>query len=153
MWSILRAIAPYRLLATALVAVALFQSPYARAEIPEGIWIIPGKVAIRVFDCSGLLCGQVVWLRDPTLRTPTMCKRTIIWGLQPDGVNRWSNGWFFDPENGRTFNLSAQLVAADTIEAQIYLGVSLFGRTEILHRASLEDLAGPCRAGVISSAD
>lgn len=144
MWSILRAIAPYRLLAAAVAVVALLYSLCARAEIPEGTWIIPGKVAIRVFDCSGSLCGQFVWLRDRALRTPAMCKRTIIWGLQPDGVNQWSNGWFFDPENGRTYNLSARLASADTIEAQIYRGLPLFGRTETLHRTSLEDLPEPC---------
>ncbi len=132
------------LLAAVFTGVLLIVGHEPQAAVPEGIWLIPGKVAVRVFECSGLLCGSVVWLRDAALRTPALCRRTIIWGLQPNGDNRWSSGWFFDPANGRTYDLSAQLISADTITAQIYLSLPFLGRTETLHRTTLSALPEPC---------
>jgi Uncharacterized protein conserved in bacteria (DUF2147) len=116
----------------------------AQAATPEGAWVVSDRVAIKAFDCSGLLCGRVAWLRNPALRTKEMCGRTIVWGLAPDGPARWSNGWFFDPENGSTYNLSAELQSADTIIARIYKGISLFGRTEILKRIPERSRRGWC---------
>ena len=139
MWSRLRA-AAFGLVAAGAVTAA----PPARADVPEGIWVIPNKVGVRVFDCSGLLCGQVVWIRNQAPRTPAVCQRVIIWGLHPSGANRWSSGWFYDPENGKTYDLSAQLQSADTMTAQVYLGVAFLGRTETLHRTTLESLPGSC---------
>jgi uncharacterized protein (DUF2147 family) len=110
----------------------------AQRTKPEGAWIVSDRVAIQVFDCSGSLCGRIVWLRNPALRTSEMCGKTIIWGLTPDGPAHWSNGWFFDPENGSTYNLSAELQSADRIFARVYKGVSWFGRTEILTRIRRE---------------
>ncbi len=141
MWSNLRAAAVGLIAAAAGVLAAL---PGARAEVPEGIWVIPNKVGVRVFDCSGSLCGQVVWLRNEALRTPALCQRVIIWGLRPSGANRWSNGWFLDPENGRTYDLSAALRAPDTMTARVYLGAAFMGRTETLHRTTLGSLPGSC---------
>ena len=36
----------------------------ASAAAPPGVWLMGTKVAIQIFDCSGLLCGRVIWLRD-----------------------------------------------------------------------------------------
>jgi uncharacterized protein (DUF2147 family) len=120
--------------------------PPASAQMakPEGAWIISDRVAIEVFDCGGSLCGRIVWLRNPALRTAEMCGRTIVWGLTPDGPASWSNGWFFDPENHSTYDLSAELESADRIAARIYKGVSWFGRTEILTRIPPRSLEGWC---------
>jgi uncharacterized protein (DUF2147 family) len=120
--------------------------PPASAETarPEGTWIVGNRVAIAVFDCGGLVCGQIVWLRNPALRTREMCGRTIVWGLAPDGPARWSNGWFFDPEDRSTYNLSAELRSPDMITARIYKGISLLGRTEILKRIPPRSLEGWC---------
>ena len=36
-----------------------------RAEIPEDVWLIDGKVAVQIYDCDGLLCGRILWLQTP----------------------------------------------------------------------------------------
>ena len=62
-------------------------------------------VAIQVFDCSGLLCGKIVWLArsrttagrpdvdhlnpDPKLRQRPLCGLTILWGLRSKGPGHW----------------------------------------------------------------
>jgi hypothetical protein len=34
------------------------------AIVPDGAWLIDGTGAgVQIFDCSGLLCGRIIWLR------------------------------------------------------------------------------------------
>jgi uncharacterized protein (DUF2147 family) len=130
-----------------LLALATYIVPAARgaeAWRPEGSWIVSDRVAVELFDCSARLCGRIVWLRNPALRTAAMCGRTIVWNLRRSGTTEWSDGLFFDPENGSTYNLSARLENDDLLSARIYAGVSLFGKTEMLRRIRPKSLAGWC---------
>ena len=116
----------------------------SQAATPDGTWLVSQRVAFEVFPCQQALCGRVVWLRDPALRTRAMCGRTIIWGLTASGPSEWDDGWFFDPENDTTYRVSARENSTDQITARIYQGFPLFGRTEILTRISSRSLAGWC---------
>jgi uncharacterized protein (DUF2147 family) len=135
-----------RLAALALwMAVAL--SPHdvgAEPPLPDGTWLVAERVAFDIFPCRDALCGKITWLRNPALRTPEMCGRTIIWGLTSDGPSQWNGGWFFDPENGATYNVSAHVDTVDRISARIYRGIPMFGRTETLTRISTHSLKGWC---------
>jgi Uncharacterized protein conserved in bacteria (DUF2147) len=71
---------------------------------------------------------------DPKLRQRPLCGLTIIWGLQPKGPGHWSSGWLYDPQDGVTYDVAAELTAPNTISARVYRGIPLFGRTEILMR-------------------
>ena len=82
-----------RVLCAAVLAVALLscQAPRAAiaAGIPKGVWLVEPDSALQIFDCSGLLCGKIVWLRnvrdpsgqiqrdkenrDPALRQRLLC--------------------------------------------------------------------------------
>jgi uncharacterized protein (DUF2147 family) len=122
----------------------------ASAGVPEGVWLIDSKVAVQIFDCSGQLCGRVVWLRkprdragglvrdlknpDPALRQRLVCGLTVFWAMQPSGKNEWKNGWFYNPDDGKTYSIIANLQSPDTIVARIYVGVPLFGATKTLLR-------------------
>ncbi len=139
----------FRATCTVLLLLVIYTRP-ASSEVPEGTWLLANRVAIQVFKCSGLLCGKIVWLvrprtpagqpdldrlnPDPALRQRPLCGLTIIWGLQPDSPGHWSNGWLYDPQDGNTYDLTAELTAPDRISARVYRGVPLFGRTEILIR-------------------
>jgi uncharacterized protein (DUF2147 family) len=131
------------LVVTVLVAM---QWSAARAESanPDGTWLVSQRVAFDIFPCRSALCGRIAWLRNPALRTADMCGRTIIWGLASDGPAQWGGGWFFDPENGNTYNVSAQVETNDRMSARIYKGIALFGRTEILTRIASRSLPGWC---------
>src|SRR5262249_22615573 len=94
----------------------------ASATAPGGTWMFANRVALQIFDCSGLLCGKIVWLLrpdnpagqpdidtlnpNPALRQRHLCGLTIIWGMQPNGQNQWANGWLYDPKDGNTYNLT-----------------------------------------------
>jgi uncharacterized protein DUF2147 len=59
---------------------------------------------------------------------------TILQGLQPAGLDRWNSGWFYNPDDGVTYRVSAELRSADVFVARVYLGVPLFGETKTLLR-------------------
>ena len=77
----------------------------------DGTWLVGGRVAIDVFDCQGLLCGRVAWLRRAALRTPELCGATIVYGLKSTGPTQWAGGTFIDPEDGHPYDLTATLQA------------------------------------------
>ena len=131
-----------------LLVAALVSVPCApgRADpaVPDGTWLVNQRVAFDVFPCKNALCGRIVWLRNPALRTAEMCGRMIVWDLTADGPEQWNDGWFFDPENGATYNVSARVELNDRISARIYRGFSMFGGTEILTRIASRSLPGWC---------
>jgi uncharacterized protein (DUF2147 family) len=120
------------------------------AAVPEGVWLIDAKAAVQIFDCKGLLCGRILWLQiprdsqgqlnrdkhnpDPALRQRQLCGLTILWDLRPASPGLWEAGWFYNPDDGKTYRVSAQLTSADVISARIYLGIPFFGQTKLLSR-------------------
>ena len=130
------------------------------AATPEGVWLIDGKAAVQIFDCRGLLCGRILWLQSPrdlqgqlnrdrnnpdfALRQRPLCGLTILWGLRFAGPGRWDDGWFYNPDNGRTYRVSAQLSSDDLIVARVYLGVPFFGETKRLLRVPHGTSEGWC---------
>jgi uncharacterized protein (DUF2147 family) len=136
-----------------VIAVSCFAVPgtAVSAEVPDGAWFIEGSgAAIQIFDCSGRLCGRIVWLRtardaagrlasdkknpDPAFRQRLLCGLTILQGLQREGLDHWNSGSLYNPNDGETYRVSAELRSADVFVARIYLGVPLFGETKTLLR-------------------
>ncbi|HEV2364066.1 MAG TPA: hypothetical protein VGS12_07720 [Caulobacteraceae bacterium] len=29
--------------------------------VPQGVWLMEGRVAVQIFECEGLMCGRIVW--------------------------------------------------------------------------------------------
>jgi uncharacterized protein (DUF2147 family) len=135
-----------RRIALAAIALVSLQMPCARGQstVPDGTWLVSQRVAFDIYPCQNALCGRIVWLRNPALRTTDMCGRLLVWGLTADGPMQWGGGWFFDPENGATYDLSARMETIDRISARIYRGVAMFGRTELLTRIEARSLPGWC---------
>jgi uncharacterized protein (DUF2147 family) len=117
----------------------------------DGAWLIDGtRAAVQIFDCSGLLCGRVIWLEkardaagrlardnknpDPDFRQRPLCGLTVLQGLQPAGLDHWNSGSLYNPDDGKTYRISAEPRSADVFVARIYLGVPLFGETKTLLR-------------------
>jgi uncharacterized protein (DUF2147 family) len=144
----------------ALVAVVALPAAAASADIPSGVWLLETKAAVRIFDCAGRLCGQIVWLQrsrnsagqlvidkknpDPVLRARPICGLNVLWGLKPDGPDRWKDGWLYNPDDGITYRVRGELRSADTFGARIYAGLPLFGKTSIWTRVPRLDSEGWC---------
>ena len=103
--------------ASLVVALSLLAIPgtAVSADVPDSAWFIDGTgAAIQIFDCSGLLCGRIIWLHkghdaagqlahdnknpDPAFRQQRLlCGLTILQGLQPAGLDHWDSGWLYNP--------------------------------------------------------
>lgn len=145
------------------MGIALLLSMASRSAFSEtlgGTWMFANRVAVQVFECSGQLCGRIVWLLrpltpagrpdldtlnpDPSLRQRHLCGLTIIWGLQPSAPGHWIGGSLYDPKDGVTYDVDTELTTPTTISARVYRGVQLFGRTEILTRDPQLGFDGQC---------
>ena len=155
-----RLAAPLTRLAALAAAAITLAAPGAVAQpaagavtqpaVPNGVWLIDKRAAVQIYDCAGLMCGRIVWLNvprnalgqldrdkhnpDPALRERELCGLTMLWNLHPKGVNLWKDGWFYNPDDGVTYRVSAQLKSDDVIVARVYLGIPLFGKTKTLER-------------------
>lgn len=145
-----------------VAAIALLCPPQARSEpaVPQGVWLMDGRVAVQIFDCAQLMCGRIIWLavprdlqgvldRDkknpnPALRERKLCGLTVLWGLHPVGPDRWRDGWFYNPDDGVTYRVKAQLKSADVLVARVYVGVPLLGKTKTLVRVTHDTTEGWC---------
>jgi uncharacterized protein (DUF2147 family) len=112
------------------------------ASRADGEWMIK-DVVLTIFDCGHLVCGRIVWLKDPA-RRPVQCGRTIVWGLVGQGQNEWTGGSILDPDTNTTYQLSAKLQADNTLNARIFKGLPVIGETEVLKRVNLWALADRC---------
>lgn len=126
----------------------------------RGVWLMGTDVAVQIFDCGSLLCGRVVWLKaplnaqgimkrdinnpDPGLRGRQICGPSIIWNLQTTGPDHWGEGWFYNPDDGRTYRVSMELKSDDVIMMRIYLGLPIFGETKTLIRVPQGTSEGWC---------
>ncbi|WP_428489382.1 DUF2147 domain-containing protein [Rhodopila sp.] len=127
----------------AISAVMLMISaPAVIASPVDGNWAL-SDVVLRIFDCQTLVCGKVVWTKDPQTRGRD-CGRTVVWGLSQTDPKTWSGGSIYDPNDGTTYGLSATLAPDGTLHARIYRGVSLFGKTKILRKVAPKSLDGWC---------
>ncbi|HTH49226.1 MAG TPA: DUF2147 domain-containing protein [Candidatus Limnocylindria bacterium] len=145
-----------------LGAVVILTCPGAVATetLPDGVWLMDGRVALQIFNCGGLLCGRILWLQiprdpqgqlshdkrnpDPALRARRLCGLTILWALRSDGRNRWEGGWLYNPDDGKTYRVSAKLSSPDLIVARVYLGIPFFGETKTLARVPHGTAEGWC---------
>ena len=99
----------------------------AQASSVDGTWIIRDLV-LHIFDCEQSVCGRIVWLKDERRRS-SQCGKTIIWGLEAKGPTDWAGGSILDPNNGKTYQLSATYEPDGTLHARIFRGVPLLGKT------------------------
>jgi uncharacterized protein (DUF2147 family) len=57
---------------------------------------------------------------------------TILYGLRPVGLDHWNGGALYNPDDGRTYGISAKRPSPDARVARICVGMPLFGETETL---------------------
>jgi uncharacterized protein (DUF2147 family) len=73
---------------------------------------------------------------DRSKRTDKMCGHLMMGGFHPaqDRDVTWDGGWIYDPDHGSTYSGKITLVDRDTVRLRGFIGVSLLGKTLVLHR-------------------
>jgi uncharacterized protein (DUF2147 family) len=143
-------------------ATALFVASAAWAQsLPPsagseaaGLWIDhTGRGAVEIVPCGGgKLCGSIAWLQDPLdkrgkplvdgnnpakeKRSRTICGLQILGNIVKSGTNVWDNGWIYDPDEGKTYDLELKLKTPDKLEVTGYLGSKFFSESYTWTRAT-----------------
>lgn len=156
----------------ALPALAIAQES-AATTTPVGTWQQvddnTGKVTsiLRIDQAAdGSLTATVLKVmnrspesiaRDGTPPRCTQCKgerhdqpiigMQIMWGVHKDG-DQWDGGHILDPSNGKTYKVKLNLADnGSKLKVRGYVGMSLFGRTQVWKRATGQDaMAEPAPA-------
>jgi uncharacterized protein (DUF2147 family) len=132
---IIRMLDTTRFALPALTALALITMPSAHAADPTGTWLTEaGTSRIRIVDCGGALCGNIVWMKEPidpetqkprvdkmnpdaARRTRPLMGVTIVIGMKPSGADKWS-GQVYNAEDGKTYSGSITMVSAGALKLE-----------------------------------
>lgn len=71
---------------------------------------------------------------EPKLRSRPIAGITIMMNFDYSGDKLWEGGRVYDPESGNTYRGKMSLTATNRLELRGYVGVPLFGRTEVWTR-------------------
>jgi uncharacterized protein (DUF2147 family) len=125
-----------RHLTLAAVLLSLAAGPAPAADPAEGLWLVKKKDAkVRVAPCrdhADLLCGEVVWLKDPqdpdggspkhdrhnpdpALRQRPILGLAIVRDFHAAGPGRWEGGKIYDPHTGKTYDSKLQAAPDGTL--------------------------------------
>jgi uncharacterized protein (DUF2147 family) len=111
--------------------------PFAAAHAasdPTGVWLNDtGRGAIEIKNCGGALCGHVVWVKDTT--DTRGCGRQIIGNAAKVGANVWDNGWIYNPDKKKKYDVELKPLSNGTLQVTGYAGSKFFSKKMIWKRA------------------
>ena len=146
--NVTRFLLPLLLLVVTLVSFA----PTDDSEAVVGTWLNGTKKGqIQVYKQGGTFFGKLVRLTepndpatgkpktdirnaDPARRNRPLLNLPLMYNFKYDGGNVWSDGKIYDPESGKEYNCKMTLKDPNTLEVRGYVGISLFGKTQVWTR-------------------
>jgi uncharacterized protein (DUF2147 family) len=91
---------------------------------------------------DGTVRGNLAWSSkpradvendDPKLRKRSIIGIVLMWGLRyEDG--EYEDGYVYNPEDGNVYRVDIEVLAPDKLQVRGYMGISLFGRTQVWTR-------------------
>jgi uncharacterized protein (DUF2147 family) len=132
----LRTIASLRASAFALCVSALTVANLNRTAAAAdafGTWLTSDKEGqVRIVNCGGALCGNLVWLKEPndpatgrpktdkhnadaTKQSRPLLGVAVVLAMKPSGPSQWS-GEVYNAEDGKTYSGSFTLTGPDTAD-------------------------------------
>lgn len=131
-----------------ILALLMFSMTAAQGQNASvlGTWTNPTGSTIQIYPCGANICAKVIAIRknapsrvdaknpDRGLRTRSLCNLQIGWDFRLTAPSHAEGGQLYDPESGKTYSGSMTRVG-DTLKLRGYIGLSLFGRTEIWTQA------------------
>ena len=73
---------------------------------------------------------------DPKKRGRSLAGITLIWNLKYDEGGEYTDGFVYNPLNGKTYRMKITVIDGDTIAVRGYLGIALLGQTQTWKRMS-----------------
>jgi len=133
-----------------LLIVFNFSAWAQKADAILGSWANPnGQDHILIYKHGDKFFGKLDWIKfpndengkpktdknnpDPALRSRPDLGLELLKDFTFDGDNVYSGGTVYDPKNGKTYSCKMTL-EGNTLKIRGYIGISLFGRSEIWTR-------------------
>ena len=119
------------------ITLAAASSPALAAGNPLGVWIDhTGRGAVEITDCSGKLCGRLVWFKDAK-NNAEGCNFQIIGNVRPVAGGKWDNGWIIDPDKdpNKKFDVEITPQGDQKLKVMGYAGMKFLSETMIWTRA------------------
>jgi uncharacterized protein (DUF2147 family) len=126
-----------------LVMMLMFSAGPAPAGV-AGNWVTADKSVVQMYPCGQLLCGKLMHIegkhtvddQNPSadLRKRPLCGLNIVEGFKSADGTHFDGGHVYDPESGKTYR-GVITLQGDVLKLRGYVGVPLFGRTEVWRRA------------------
>ena len=131
-----------------ILLIALFTCTAAleaQTSLLIGDWQVPSGTIVRVGQCPSGFCMRIVFISpkadattdihnpDATLRARSLCALEIGSRFHASDATHATGGTIYDPKSGNTYR-GQMVVDGDSLRLRGYVGISLFGRTEIWHR-------------------
>ncbi|MCC5944714.1 MAG: DUF2147 domain-containing protein [Bernardetiaceae bacterium] len=129
-------------LASSITLFAQSNNKTAKSDAILGQWINADKNAkFEIYKDGKQYFGKIIWgtggdTKDvknpnPKLRNRNLVGLTILENFVFEGKNTWSGGSIYDPKDGKTYCCKITLISNQKLEVRGFLGISLFGRTEV----------------------
>lgn len=140
------------------VALLLSAAPAARADNhgPEGLWLSENqRSVIAIKRCPEGYCGFIHWIieggmqfddknEDPALHDRPLCGLRIMWGFKQQSANNWIDGHIYKADDGDLYNATLQTLPKGTLLVRGYVGMPLFGKSQVWSPVSAADYP-PCK--------
>jgi uncharacterized protein (DUF2147 family) len=131
--------------------VLLTEANAADADDVVGLWKNgEGTGIVQIYKSGSKYYGRIVWLKEANdkngkprtdVNNPDESKRSVplkgmtnMRGFDFIGKNVWEGGNIYDPKTGNDYSCEMTLVNENTLEVRGYIGVSLFGKTDVWKR-------------------
>jgi uncharacterized protein (DUF2147 family) len=128
----------------------LLTTAFAKATGPDdilGIWLTAkGKGEMQIYKEGNKYFGKIIWLAepndangfpkkdknnpDPSLQSKPLVGAVVLRNFVYDD-GEWNSGRIYDPQNGKDYKCYLKLKDPKTLNVRGYIGISLFGRTEV----------------------
>jgi uncharacterized protein (DUF2147 family) len=134
-----------------LVFIIFSAKAQKNADDIIGVWLTGnGKAHIKIDKVGNYYFGRIVWIKEPfdtngkpkldinnedvTKRSKPISGMQLLSGFEWKNNNLWDNGNIYDPENGKNYKCKIDLENIKTMNIRGFIGISLFGRTDIWKR-------------------
>jgi uncharacterized protein (DUF2147 family) len=125
------------------------------ADAIIGVWESGnGKARIKIDKANDKFNGRIVWLKEPldeagkpkvdknnpdeALRSKPLLGYSMLKAFTYAGDKTWEEGTIYDPESGSTYSCTITMTDDNTLDVRGFIGVSLFGRTDVWKRVAIK---------------
>lgn len=128
-----------------IAGMATTSQAQTKADAIVGDWTNEKKeTKFQIFKQGNKYFGKILWGTgtdnkdvknpDPKLKNREVIGLVMLNNFVFDGKETWEKGTIYDPREGKTYSCKITLKGKDKINVRGFVGIAMFGRTEVWTR-------------------